>query len=149
LLLATACGLGGLLLVAGMLEPDPRGFGTHTQLGLNPCAFAAVTGRLCPTCGMTTAFAWFVRGRLDRSWWANPAGLVLAIAIIPITGWLVASAAVGRPVGFNTLFDPVVRFVALVVVVSLGIWLIRLIVSPTGLVSPRHVARGVAGAAGL
>ena len=32
-LVAAAC-LVGLLVVARKLEPDPRGFGTHTQLGL-------------------------------------------------------------------------------------------------------------------
>ncbi|MGE3821953.1 MAG: DUF2752 domain-containing protein, partial [Isosphaeraceae bacterium] len=42
--------------VASWLEPDPSGFGTHRQLGLPPCHFAWVTGKPCPTCGMTTAF---------------------------------------------------------------------------------------------
>ena len=75
LLLVAAAGFAGLLGLAKTLVPDPRGFGTHVQLGLRPCSFATMTGRLCPTCGMTTAFAWFVRGRVDRSWRANPAGV--------------------------------------------------------------------------
>src|SRR6185312_12826777 len=58
-LAAFALALASMLVVARGLEPDPRGFGTHTQLGLWPCAFRATTGRSCPTCGMTTSFAWF------------------------------------------------------------------------------------------
>ena len=34
LLVVAAAGLAGLLVLARTLEPDPRGFGTHTQLGL-------------------------------------------------------------------------------------------------------------------
>ena len=83
-LLVAAAGLAGLLVLARKLEPDPRGFGTHTQLGLRPCAFLTVTGRLCPTCGMTTSFAWFVRGRIDRSWQANPAGCLYALLTVPL-----------------------------------------------------------------
>ncbi len=75
LVVAAAAGLAGLLGLSRTLDPDPRGYGTHIQLGLRPCAFAALTGRLCPTCGMTTAYAWFVRGRIDRSWQREPGGL--------------------------------------------------------------------------
>ena len=33
--------LGGVLVLsmAAAIEPDPRGYGTHTQLGLPPCGF--------------------------------------------------------------------------------------------------------------
>ena len=66
-----------LLLVAGLLVgvfaaaawinpygPDgrPRTMGTHTQLGMLPCNFVILTGRPCPSCGMTTSFALLVRG---------------------------------------------------------------------------------------
>ncbi len=149
MLLIAAAGLGGLLVVAGRLEPDPRGFGTHTQLGLRSCAFTQVTGRLCPTCGMTTAFAWFVRGRFDRSWQANPAGLLLALAMVPLIGWLAACAVVDQPVGFLSLTGPLIAFVAIVVVVSLGLWLFRLIVSPTGLVQPWSITTAPARSAGM
>lgn len=46
-----------LLIVASTLTPDSRGHGTHEQLGLAPCGWAAATGWPCATCGMTTSFA--------------------------------------------------------------------------------------------
>src|SRR4051794_7336480 len=64
-LLAAALGVLAVLGVARCLRPDPKGYGTHQQLGLLPCGFRAITGLGCPSCGMTTAFAWFVRGRFD------------------------------------------------------------------------------------
>ena len=53
----------GIVVVFGIavwLKPDPRGFGTHQQLGLPPCTFRSLTGTNCPHCGLTTSFSWFV-----------------------------------------------------------------------------------------
>src|SRR5947209_2717631 len=88
-----AIGLAAVLGVARWLQPDPRGYGTHTQLGLFPCMFSQVTGYRCPSCGMTTSFAWFVRGRLDHSWRANPVGSLLAPTCAVLIPWLLAGAA--------------------------------------------------------
>lgn len=68
-----------LLIVAARLEPAPAGHGTHTQLGLPACGWAMVLHRPCPTCGMTTAFAYAVRGRFVSSFLAQPAGFLLAL----------------------------------------------------------------------
>src|SRR3954447_18121509 len=87
-----AIGLAAVLGVARCLEPDPRGYGTHTQLGLYPCMFAQVTGSPCPSCGMMTSFAWFVRGRFDRSWQATAAESLLAPACAALIPWLLAGA---------------------------------------------------------
>ncbi|MBV8677895.1 MAG: DUF2752 domain-containing protein [Planctomycetaceae bacterium] len=126
-LVLAALGLVGVLGVARQLEPDPRGFGTHTQLGLAPCAFALVTGHPCPTCGMTTSFAWFARGRFDRSWRANPAGSVLALTCVALIPWLLAGAARGRPPGFRSLDRPLIGLVVATVALSLVSWTLRLI----------------------
>jgi hypothetical protein len=134
--LVAAAFLAGLLIVARKLEPDPRGFGTHTQLGLPRCAFLSVTGRLCPTCGMTTSYAWLARGRIDRSWQANPAGCLYALLTVPLLSWLVWSAVANEPVGFNGLSAPLAGFVFAAVALGLASWLIRLIVSPSVLVGP-------------
>jgi Protein of unknown function (DUF2752) len=125
-LVISALGLVGVLLVARWLVPDPKGFGTHTQLGLAPCAFALVTGERCPACGMTTAFAWFARGRFDRSWRANPVGSLLAPTCAVLIPWLLAGALWGRPVGFRTLEQPLIALAVATVALSLLSWTIRL-----------------------
>jgi Protein of unknown function (DUF2752) len=147
-LIAAAC-LAGLLAVARKLEPDPRGFGTHIQLGLPPCAFLAVTGRLCPTCGMTTSFAWLTRGRIDRSWQANPAGCLYALLTIPLVSWLVSSAVANHPVGFQGLSAPLTGLLFAAIALGLASWLIRLIVSPGVLVGPGDNLVALARAVGL
>jgi hypothetical protein len=147
-LVAAAC-LAGLLIVARELEPDPRGFGTHTQLGLPRCAFLNGTGRLCPTCGMTTSFAWFTRGRIDRSWQANPAGCLYALLTVPLLSWLVSSAAANEPVGFKDLRASLAGLVFAAVALGVASWLIRLIVSPSIVVGPGDKLAVLARQAGL
>ena len=134
--------------MARTLEPDPRGFGTHEQLGLRPCAFATLTGRPCPTCGMTTAFAWFMRGRLDRSWRANPAGCLFALLAIPLMVWLVASAVRDEPLGFRSVSGPVTGLVLAGLVLCLASWLVQLIVAPAAPARPGPRPGVVAGAIG-
>jgi hypothetical protein len=77
---------------------------------------------------MTTAFAWFVRGRLDRSWQANPAGCLLAPACAALIPWLVAGAVRGRPIGCRSLEVPLIGIVVATVAASLLSWTIRLII---------------------
>jgi Protein of unknown function (DUF2752) len=147
-LVAAAC-LAGVLLVARKLEPDPRGFGTHTQLGLPDCAFLMATGRLCPTCGMTTSFAWLMRGQIKHSWQANPAGCVYALLAVPVLLWLVMSAVANEPVGFQKVSKPLTGLVFAAVALGIASWLIRLIVSPSVLVGPRDKLTDLARAVGL
>jgi phosphatidylglycerophosphate synthase len=90
----------GLALVAGLalaarLEPDPHGVGTHEQLGLPPCTFATWIGFRCPSCGMTTSWAWLMQGRVGEALGANVGGTLLALLAIVAGPWLLASAARG------------------------------------------------------
>ncbi len=126
-MLGLALALTAVFAVARALEPSPQGFGTHTQLGLPACQFALVTGHPCPSCGMTTAFAWFVRGRLGRSWGVNPAGMVLALACVGLIPWLIVGSALGKTPGFRSLEQPLLGVVVATVAVSLVTWTIRLI----------------------
>jgi cation transporter-like permease len=89
---------------------------------------------------MTTSFAWIMRGRVVRSWQANPAGCLLALLSFPLIAWLIASAAANKPIGFQSLADPLMSLVLGAVVVSLVVWLVRLIVSPDALVGPAQNA---------
>jgi Protein of unknown function (DUF2752) len=126
LLAAFALGLVAVFVVARGLTPDPRGFGTHTQLGLWPCAFKATTGRPCPTCGMTTSFAWFARVELARSWGANPAGVPLASTCLILIPWLLLASARATPWPFRTLENPLVGLSVAVVALTLISWTVRM-----------------------
>lgn len=65
--------------VAAWLKPDARGLGTHQQLGSGPCGMLVSTGFPCPTCGMTTSFAFLMHGAPLRAFLAQPAGFLLAL----------------------------------------------------------------------
>ncbi len=134
--LLLAAGLVGLLGVARGLGPDPRGYGTHTQLGLRPCAFASLTGRPCPSCGMTTAWAYFTRGRLGDSWRANPAGCLIALLVPPLVAWLVLCVWLKKPVGCRSMDRPLLAILALSVLTSLAFWIIRILGAPLDLGLP-------------
>lgn len=71
------CVGAALLITARWLSPSPSGLGTHLQLGLPPCAFLTITSVPCPSCGLTTAFAYMVRGEVVRACSANALGAVL------------------------------------------------------------------------
>lgn len=70
-----------VLVLAAAVEPDARGYGTHTQLGLPPCGFLLLTGSPCPGCGLTTAFAYGVRGHWAMAASSNPLGLLLFLIV--------------------------------------------------------------------
>jgi hypothetical protein len=149
LLVVAAVLLTGVLGLSRVLTPDPRGYGTHTQLGLRPCTFAVMTGRLCPTCGMTTAYAWFMRGRIDRSWQVNPAGCLLAAFTPPLIVWMLACALRARPVGFRSLSGALMGLLLVGCLLSLACWLIRWTVSPAALTAAGSASPAAAEAPGL
>lgn len=122
-----AAGVLGVLATARVLKPDPRGFGTHAQLGLGECAFRGLTGWPCPSCGMTTAFSWAVRGRLDMAWRANPAGSVIVPCLVFIVPWSLAASITGRTWPFRTAEGPLVGGVLAGVALALASWVVRLL----------------------
>jgi hypothetical protein len=86
-----------VLCVAAYLSPSPSGTSTHTALGFHPCAFLETTHVPCPTCGMTTATSWFVRGHFVASLYTQPAGFLFAV-LVAVTFWASLYIAVsGRP----------------------------------------------------
>jgi hypothetical protein len=88
-----------VLVVAARLTPSPDGFGTHrAALGMPACNFLATTGLPCPSCGMTTSFAWVAKGNVVASLYVQPMGTVLALlAAVTVWGGLYV-ALTGRPV---------------------------------------------------
>lgn len=104
--LAVAGGCLAVLVLAAGLRADGRGHGTHQQLGLPACGWAAVLDAPCPTCGMTTAFAHAAGGDLAASAITQPLGAALAVvaATLVIGGGHVALTGVDtlrllRPLG--------------------------------------------------
>lgn len=99
-LLAAAIALGCLtpLVIASTLLPNPDGMGTHRELGLAPCHWLQVTGMPCPSCGMTTSWAWFARGNLTASFYIQPMGTVLAIIAAACFWGGLYIAFTGRPI---------------------------------------------------
>ncbi len=86
----------GLLVVAGQLQPSSAGLGTHQQLGLPPCTMLVVFGVRCPSCGMTTSWAYFARGQLMESAAVNLGGFLLAIYSLIFAFFCVMFAIQGR-----------------------------------------------------
>jgi hypothetical protein len=95
--------------------------GSHQQLGLPPCTFKELTGRPCPSCGMTTSFALFVRGDLLHSMQANFAGTILAAFCLLTIPWALACAFRGQYYWIASLEWFVPRFI----VVFFGVMLLR------------------------
>jgi hypothetical protein len=79
-----------MVAVGLYLTPDPAGHGTHQQLGLPPCTIYYLTGRPCPSCGLTTSVSAILHGQFGLAWRANP------------TGFLIVAAATA--IAFNSLF---------------------------------------------
>jgi hypothetical protein len=124
-----AASAAGVLIVARQLQPDPRGFGTHTQLGLPPCVFRAWTGLPCPTCGLTTSFAYMARSQITSAFVAHPLGPLLFV----LTLLLLLCALHGslRAAQLGATFERLrIRGLAVIIAISMAIcWLVRIAVT--------------------
>jgi hypothetical protein len=85
-----ALGAGGVLALAAWLEPSAYGHSTHTQLGLSPCTFFAITGVPCPMCGATTTFALMADGRVLDGFVNQPFAAVLFLSTVAVLAVSVA-----------------------------------------------------------
>ncbi len=115
-----------LLLVAATLRPSPLGFGTHRQLGLPPCTFMALWNMPCPSCGMTTSFAYFVRGDLVSAFRCNVGGTLLAGTTALFAVWSIMSAATGRFLVRPPRDQVLILAAGVLIAITLGDWLIRI-----------------------
>ena len=98
LALGVALACLSVLVLAARLPPSPTGVGSHEAMGLKSCQFLESTGLPCPSCGMTTSFAWFARGNVVASVYVQPMGAALAAtAAAGVWGGLYV-ALTGRPV---------------------------------------------------
>lgn len=97
-LVLTACLAAPLALLAlgHWLEPDPRGWGTHEQLGFRPCFPMQHWNLPCPGCGVTTAVALAAHGAPLASLRTQPFGMVVLASALVAAVWAVAGHARGR-----------------------------------------------------
>ena len=114
------------LALARALQPAAARLGTHTQLGLPPCAFLRSLHLPCPACGLTTALAHLAHGDLAASLAAHPLGLALGLAAL--ASGLRACAGIVRPVPVAAWWLAPVRVrAALTLTLTLALtWLARL-----------------------
>ena len=94
-----AAGVAGMALVlflAWWLSPDPRGYGTHEQLGLPPCSAELLFGLPCPFCGMTTSFSLMAHQRWRDAFLVQPAGAMGFIATCVVMCGCALAALAGR-----------------------------------------------------
>lgn len=111
-----------LLGIASQLDPDPRGMGTHEQLGLGSCFFVRMWGVGCPSCGMTTAWSHVMHGQFGAAAGANLAGTMLAIMALVSIPWLLASAARGRWCYLRPAGGLLLPLLVVVMAVAVGHW---------------------------
>ncbi len=123
-------GLGLLLLVLLMvafgLKPNPTGLGTHTQLGLPGCTMVTLLGIRCPGCGMTTSWAYVLKGDLTSALRSNVGGVLLcflATATFPFLLWI---GIRGRPFESRLFTQVAVSALLIAIFISIVEWLIRL-----------------------
>ncbi|MCS7209841.1 MAG: DUF2752 domain-containing protein [Fimbriimonadales bacterium] len=114
--------LAGALLVLGIgwyLRPDPAGHGTHQQLGLPPCTIFYLTGRPCPSCGLTTSVSAIMHGQLALAWRANPIGFLIVAATLGVA----LNSLTGLLCGRVVRVEP--NRLSLILVVLLTVWLLH------------------------
>ena len=116
----------GLLVVAGRLEPSSSGLGTQQQLGLPPCTMLVILGVRCPSCGMTTSWAYFARGEFVESATANLGGFLLAIYSLAFAYFCILFAFQGRMPSYAAQKWLAVCLLAIVAVTLVG-WGFRLL----------------------
>jgi hypothetical protein len=117
-----ALAMGGLLGTAAWLSPAPGHMGTHRQLGLLPCGFVTMTGYPCPTCGMTTAFAYTVHGHWLEAIRSQPAGFLIALTAGVIGLSAAGALATGRYPVINWYRVDPNRFVWLTALALVASW---------------------------
>lgn len=111
-----------VLGVASALKPDPRGFGTHQQLGLPPCISEEYLGIPCPLCGMTTSFTLMADARPVDAFHAQPAGAFFFVATVLIAAGAASTAITGHMPGF---LHPLLKsriLTGVTIVVMLSAW---------------------------
>ena len=130
--LAVSLACLAVLVTAVLIRPNPAGTESHVQLGLNECQFLRASGIPCPSCGMTTSFAWFVRGNIPASLYVQPMGTLLA-AGAGLTFWAgLYIAATGKPVHRLMRLLPGSYYVLIPMGVAIAAWAWKIFIHVRG-----------------
>jgi hypothetical protein len=126
-LVGLALGLFGVFGVAMWLNPydddgSPRRLQTHTQLGFQPCTFYKLTGKPCPSCGMTTSFALLMHGDLVNSLKANWVGTLMAFLGLVMIPWSLASAFRQRTLFIRSMETTMITVLIVVLTLMILRW---------------------------
>jgi len=116
-----------VLAVAAYLSPDSQGHGTHEQLGMPRCSWVVTFDKPCPTCGMTTSFAYAADGNLLTSLITQPFGALLAVATASAFWVFLHGALFASRVG--RLFRPMwtQRWIAAGAVMLIAAWVYKIV----------------------
>jgi hypothetical protein len=125
ILLALLLSTAAIVFVAIKLEPDPRGFGTHEQLGFAPCSMLESTGIPCPACGITTAVTLSTQGNLWEGALTQPMGPLLVILVPLLTALALIMHAIGKDV-YALYRNRTIPWVRVGFIVSLLAWIYRM-----------------------
>jgi hypothetical protein len=105
------------------LEPDPRGFGTHEQLGLPACPTYGRFGVPCPACGVTTSVALVYRGRALQGLRNQPFGFLVAVGLPLFSLWVLIGHLRGRDRYRDLVDRPRASWIAWIATAVLAAWL--------------------------
>lgn len=117
-----AAAAAALTIALARVAPDPRGHGTHEQLGMPACGWPLHYGIPCPTCGCTTAACRIVHGDLLGAFVVQPFGAALMLAVLLVGAHAVACLVRGRSFVDLLVRLPFWRIVAGAVVLLLAAW---------------------------
>lgn len=118
----------GLVLLLARATPDPSGFNTHVQLGMQPCGWPAAHGIPCPTCGVTTSACLLVHGRILDALLNQPFGAVATAAGLGLAAWCAFCLARGRSIFAELAMWPLWRGGFIAILLLLASWLYKYLV---------------------
>lgn len=121
-----ATGIIALFILCSNLSPDPRGLGTHEQLGLPPCGLQFMFGTPCPSCGMTTAWTLFSHGQWLRSAQINLGGFLMALLAVPTCVSLLMASIQGRWRTWQPRPLLITGLFLMILFITFAQWIIRL-----------------------
>lgn len=120
-------GVAAIIGVSLYVEPDPARTHAKRRLPLRPCGFLMTTGLPCPTCGMTTSFAFMARGRVIAAFEQQPAGALLALLTVGLGVLALVVLVTGRRFEINWYRINPMHVLVVFMAVFMGSWVYRIV----------------------